>query len=182
MNNSVNPLYRYAMTQSRRQFFSTVGKGIGVAALSSLLGDDGYASEDPSESQTAPFGPHFAPKAKRVIYLFQSGGPSQIDLFDHKPYMDKVRGQDLPDSIRRGQRLTGMTSGQDRFPVANSIFEFNRHGQSGATVSELMPYTASIADEICFIKSMKSVHAAKPSADWSTGFSAINFSSSFWIE
>ena len=154
MNDSVNPLYRYSMTQSRRQFFSTVGKGIGVAALSSLLGDDGYASDGSAESQGVPFGPHFAPKAKRVIYLFQSGGPSQIDLFDHKPYMDKVRGQDLPDSIRRGQRLTGMTSGQDRFPVANSIFEFSRHGQSGATVSELMPHTASIVDEICFIKSM----------------------------
>ena len=154
MNDSVNPLYRYSMTQSRRQFFSTVGKGIGVAALSSLLGDDGYASDGSAESQAVPFGPHFAPKAKRVIYLFQSGGPSQIDLFDHKPYMDKVRGEDLPDSIRRGQRLTGMTSGQDSFPVANSIFEFSRHGQSGATVSELMPHTASIVDEICFIKSM----------------------------
>ena len=153
MSNSVNPLYRYAMTQSRRQFFSTVGKGIGVAALSSLLGEDGYASEVPSESQPPPFGPHFAPKAKRVIYLFQSGGPSQIDLFDHKPYMDSS----WPGSTglhSQGPALTGMTSGQDRFPVANSIFEFSRHGQSGATVSELMPHTASIVDEICFIKSM----------------------------
>jgi len=154
MNNSENPLYRYAMTQSRRRFFSTMGKGIGVAALSSLLGEDGYASEGPAESKAVQFGPHFVPKAKRVIYLFQSGGPSQLDLFDYKPDMDQVRGQDLPDSIRMGQRLTGMTSGQDRFPVANSIFKFSRHGQSGATVSELMPHTASIVDEICFIKSM----------------------------
>jgi len=154
MNKEMNPLYRYALTQSRRQFFSTVGKGVGVAALSSLLSDDGYANERPTESESWPLGPHFTPKAKRVIYLFQSGGPSQIDLFDYKPYMDKVRGQDLPDSIRMGQRLTGMTSGQDRFPVANSLFKFGQHGQSRATVSELMPHTASIVDEICFIKSM----------------------------
>ena len=90
-------------------------------------------------------------QSKPGIYLFQSGGPSQIDLFDHKPYMDRFVARSTGLHCR-GQRLTGMTSGQDRFPVANSIFEFSRHGQSGATVSELMPHTASIVDEICFIK------------------------------
>src|SRR5688572_15482434 len=98
--------------------------------------------------------PHFAPKPKRVIYLFQSGGPSQLDLFDHKPGLEKLRGQDLPDSVRRGQRLTGMTAHQSRFPTAPSIFQFAQHGQSGATLSELLPNTAKIADELCFIKSM----------------------------
>lgn len=154
MNDPLNPLSGYLMSQSRRQFFSTVGKGIGVAALGSLLSEDGYASQESATSYGPMNRPHFAPKAKRVIYLFQSGGPSQLDLFDHKPYMEQARGQDLPESIRMGQRLTGMTSGQDRFPVANSIFEFSRHGQSGATVSELMPHIASISDQLCFIKSM----------------------------
>src|SRR5439155_8616786 len=98
--------------------------------------------------------PHHRPTARRVIYLFQSGAPSQMDLFDHKPALREMRGQDLPDSIRRGQRLTAMTATQDRFPVAPSIYRFARHGRSGAWISELLPHTARIADELCFIKSM----------------------------
>jgi len=98
--------------------------------------------------------PHFAPKAKRVIYLFQSGGPSQMDLFDYKPRLVELRGSDLPDSIRKGQRLTGMTSTQATFPVVPSLFQFKQHGHSGAWVSELLPYTAKITDDLCFIKSM----------------------------
>ncbi len=98
--------------------------------------------------------PHFAPKAKRVIYLFQSGAPSQLDLFDYKPQLAKTHGTDLPDSIRNGQRLTAMTAGQTSFPVAQSIFKFAQHGQSGAWLSELLPHTAKIADDLCFIKSM----------------------------
>ncbi len=97
---------------------------------------------------------HFAPKAKRVIYLFQSGAPSQIELFDHKPALAKLRGTELPDSIRRGQRLTGMTATQTSFPLVPSQFEFKQRGQSGAWVSELMPHVAKIADKLCFIKSM----------------------------
>ncbi|MDX1980130.1 MAG: DUF1501 domain-containing protein, partial [Bryobacteraceae bacterium] len=97
---------------------------------------------------------HFAPKAKRVIYLFQSGGPSQIDLFDHKPGLGKLQGADLPDSIRKGQRLTGMTAAQTSFPVASSRFTFARHGNSGAELSDLLPHTASIADEIAIIRSL----------------------------
>jgi len=98
--------------------------------------------------------PHFAPKAKRVIYLFQSGAPSQMDLFDYKPALAKLRGSDLPDSVRKGQRLTSMTSRQERFPVAPSKFAFAQHGQCGAWISELLPHTAKIVDELCFIKSL----------------------------
>src|SRR6202035_1787254 len=98
--------------------------------------------------------PHFPPKAKRVIYLFQSGAPSQMELFDYKPKLSDYRGAELPDSIRMGQRLTGMTSTQSSFPVAPSLFHFAQHGSSGAWVSELLPHTARIADELCFIRSM----------------------------
>jgi hypothetical protein len=99
-------------------------------------------------------GPHYTPKAKRVIYLFQSGGPSQLDLFDYKPLLNKMNGEDLPESVRKGQRLTGMTAGQASFPLAGTRWNFNQYGQSGAWVSDLMPYTAKVVDELCFIKSM----------------------------
>jgi hypothetical protein len=98
--------------------------------------------------------PHFAPKAKRVIYLFQSGAPSQLDLFDHKPKLASLRGSELPESIRQGQRLTGMTSSQASFPVAPSLFGFKQHGDSAAWVSDLLPHTAAIADRLTFIKSL----------------------------
>src|ERR1044071_5199064 len=96
--------------------------------------------------------PHFAPKAKRVIYLFQNGAPSQLDLFDYKPLLQKMHGEDLPASIRMGQRLTGMTSGQDRFPLAGTRFKFGEYGQARAQISELLPYTAGVVDDICIIK------------------------------
>ena len=98
--------------------------------------------------------PHFRPKVKRVIYLFQNGGPSQMELFDYKPLLAELNGKELPESVRKGQRLTGMTSGQTSFPLAGSQFAFKQYGQSGAWVSELMPYTSQIVDELCFIKSM----------------------------
>jgi len=98
--------------------------------------------------------PHFAPKAKRVIYLFQSGAPSQLDLFDHKPLLAARHGTDLPDSIRQGQRLTGMTATQERFPIAPTRFRFTQHGRSGTWLSELLPHTARVADELCFIKTL----------------------------
>ncbi|MEP0132171.1 MAG: DUF1501 domain-containing protein [Eudoraea sp.] len=98
--------------------------------------------------------PHFPPRVKRVIYLFQSGAPSQLDLFDYKPLLNKMNGQDLPESIRGGQRLTGMTAGQASFPLAGTLFNFKQHGDSGAWMSDLMPHTAKIVDELCFIKSM----------------------------
>ncbi|MDZ7638333.1 MAG: DUF1501 domain-containing protein [Bryobacterales bacterium] len=98
--------------------------------------------------------PHFAPKAKRVIYLHQSGAPSQMDLFDYKPALNQHHGKELPDSIRQGQRITGMTSGQSSFPVARSIFSFAQYGQSGAWLSELIPHHRKIADDICILKTM----------------------------
>lgn len=142
----MHPLGQYLDLHTRRHFLGRAGAGVGLAALATLLG----------ESQAAPLQglPHFTPRAKRVIYLFQSGAPSQMDLFDHKPRLRDLRGTELPDSIRRGQRLTGMTATQESFPVAPSRFAFRRHGRSGAWVSELLPHTARIADELCFVKSM----------------------------
>src|SRR5262245_23763510 len=145
----ISPLDEYRLQLTRRQFFNRCSLSIGTAALLALLKEDGLAA-----AEGLPGLPHFAPKAKRVIYLFQSGGPSQLELFDHKPQLEKLRGQDLPDSVRRGQRLTGMTAYQSKFPVAPSIYKFAQHGQSGASLSELLPHTAKIADDICFIKSM----------------------------
>ena len=133
---------------TRRLFFQRSGITLGSAALASLLREDATAYDSPSPL------PHFPAKAKRVIYLCQSGGPSQMDLFDHKPKLTERFDQDLPESVIRGQRLTTMTSGQKRFPVAPSAFKFQRHGQSGAWVSELMPHTARITDRLCFVRSM----------------------------
>lgn len=130
---------------TRRHFFSRSATGLGAAALASLLKADG----------ALPGLPHFAPAAKRVIYLFQHGAPSQLDLFDYKPALVPQRGKDLPDSVRMGQRLTGMTAYQTTYPTAPSIFTFAQRGQSGMWLSELLPHTAKVADEICLIKSMK---------------------------
>ncbi len=145
---------------TRRQLFGLASTGIGVAALASLLDQDLQASTAGDEVNKNPQTgglvglPHFAPKAKRVIFLHQSGGPSQIDLFDYKPVLRKYQGTELPDSVRRGQRITGMTSGQGTLPVASSIFKFRQCGESGSWVSELLPYTAKIVDEITIIKTV----------------------------
>ncbi len=132
---------------TRRYFFGKAAAGLGTAALASLLQAD-------ESSGAMPGIPHFPPTAKRVIYLFQSGAPSQMDLFDYKPRLQDLAKTELPDSIRGGQRLTGMTSGQTSFPVAPSIFPFQQHGNSGAWVSSLMPNLAKVADDLCFVKSM----------------------------
>jgi hypothetical protein len=132
---------------TRRHFFSRTATGLGVAALTQLLGAT-------TEPKGLPGLPHFAPKAKRVIYLFQSGGPSQMELFDYKPKLVDLQNTDLPESVRMGQRLTGMSASQSRFPVVPSRFRFSRHGQAGAWVSELLPHTAKIADDLTFIRSM----------------------------
>ena len=142
---------------SRRDFLTRTSLGMGAIALGSLI--------NPTTAFSAPFGevdpikgilgtPHFAPKAKRIIYLFQSGAPSQLETFDYKPLLRERNGEELPASIRGGQRLTGMSSGQKTFPLAGSQFDFHQHGESGAWVSELFPYTSKIVDELCFIKSM----------------------------
>lgn len=156
-----NPITDHSLLQNRRTFLAKTAKGIGAAALATLMGN-GLSSCVNGLGETAPeralkgilSNPHFAPKAKRVIYLFQSGGPSQLELFDYKPMLTKMRGQDLPESIRQGQRLTGMTSGQTVFPLADSLYKFKQHGQSGAWMSELLPYTSQVADDLCIIKSM----------------------------
>lgn len=137
---------------SRRGFLSRSASVLSVAALASLVGE-----ESARAGNVAAGGPalsHFTPKARRVIYLFQSGAPSQLDLFDYKPKLAAAQATELPDSVRMGQRLTGMTSRQASFPVAASKFKFAQHGQSGAWLSELLPHTARVADELCFIKSM----------------------------
>jgi hypothetical protein len=132
----------------RRAFLGR--SALGLATLATLFHEEGRSAE----GDGLPGLPHFTPKARRVIYLFQSGAPSQMDLFDYKPKLREKRGEELPESVRRGQRLTGMTSRQDSFPVAPSRFKFTRHGQSGAWVSELLPHTAGVVDELCFVKSL----------------------------
>ena len=145
---------------SRRHFFGLNAAGLGTAVLATLLGED-LRAENANMGQPAdrpfpglPGMPHFAPKAKRVIWLFQSGAPSQMELFDYKPLLETRQGEELPDSVRKGQRLTGMTATQETFPLVPSAFKFAQHGNSGAWVSELLPYTAKVADQLCFIKSM----------------------------
>ncbi len=130
---------------TRRHFFGKSAHGLGVAALGSLMNQDLRAE--------STF-PNFTPKAKRVIYLFQSGAPSQHDLFDWKPKLVQLRGQELPDSVRQGQRLTGMTATQASFPIAPTMYDFKQHGQSGAWMSNLLPHLAKRADQLTFIKSM----------------------------
>ena len=129
---------------NRRTFLKTSAHGFGALGLGSLLAEDGGVL----------LGTHHKPKAKRIIYMFQSGAPSQMDLFDPKPDLGAKFSEDLPDSIRMGQRITGMTSGQKTLPVAPSIFKFAQHGQSGAWLSELLPETAKVADDLCIIKTM----------------------------
>jgi hypothetical protein len=140
----------------RREFLSKTSLGMGALALGSLINPlSGMGSNMNKPSFGGVLGqPHFAPKAKRVIYLFQSGGPSHMELFDYKPMLEQMQGTDIPESVMGGQRLTGMSSGQASLPLVGSKFAFNQYGQSGAYMSELMPHTAKIVDELCIIKSM----------------------------
>ena len=145
----------YLKVQSRREFLTKSAMGFGALGLASLLNPTSLlAGTSRTDSNGLPGMPHFVSKAKRVIYLFQSGAPSQMDLFDPKPLLNKMYGEELPDSIRLGQRLTGMTAGQTSFPLAGSLFNFKQYGQSGAWMSELLPYQSKIVDELCFIHSM----------------------------
>ena len=142
---------------TRRRFLELSGSGIGAAALATLYNDDLLAQAPGAVG--APVGglpglPHFSPKTKRVIYLFQSGAPSQHELWDYNPKLTELRGTDLPPSVRGEQRLTAMTANQTSFPLVPSLFKFAQHGESRAWVSELMPHTAKIVDDLCFIKSM----------------------------
>ncbi|GIW87758.1 MAG: sulfatase [Isosphaeraceae bacterium] len=144
----MHPYDEQLRLMTRRHFFGRASNGLGLAALASLMSRSGRAG------QTGAVGPHFAPRARHVIYLHMVGGPSQMDLFDYKPQMADWFDKDLPDSVRMGQRLTTMTSGQARFPIAPSKYKFAQHGQCGMWVTELLPYTARMVDDLCFIRSM----------------------------
>jgi hypothetical protein len=148
-----SPMTHINFDMTRREFFGRFALGLGGAALAGLVQREAAAELVNPFAGALPAS-HLAPKAKRIIYLFMSGGPSQLDLFDYKPMLNKMNGEDLPESIRMGQRLTTMTANQARLPMAGSIFKFAQHGNSGAWISELLPYTAKMADELCIVKSL----------------------------
>ena len=159
----MNPLREAELLMTRRQLFGKATLGLGTAALTRLLSVGGLGSIaglasafDGQGLHGLPGMPTFAPKAKRVIYLFMSGGPSQLDLWDYKPKLNELFNTDLPDHIRRGQRITTMTSGQTRFPIAPSRFKFNQveNNDGGIFVSELLPHTSQVVKELCIVKSM----------------------------
>lgn len=139
---------------NRRHFLSKTSMGLGAAALASLLSPKALFGDRSGGLYGVLDSPHIIPKAKRIIYLFQSGGPSQQDMFDYKPKLREMHGDDLPPSVRGDQRLTGMTANQDGFPLAGSHYNFERYGDSGIYVSELMPHTAEVVDDLCFVKSV----------------------------
>ncbi len=147
----MHPFHESRLLQTRRQFFGRTASGIGIAALASLLDESvGRADSRPGTLRTL----HHTAQAKRVIYLFMSGGPSHIDLFDYKPQLRQLHGTELPASVRMGQRITGMTAGQTSFPCVAPMFRFARHGQCGLWLSELLPHTGTIVDDICVVKSL----------------------------
>jgi uncharacterized protein (DUF1501 family) len=148
----MNPVNQSLLLETRRQFLAKGSCGFGALALASLLGDSAGADEPARGGQ--PGLPHFAPRATRAVYLHMVGAPPQMDLYDYKPQMRAWYDRDLPDSIRNGQRLTTMTSGQSRFPIAPSIFRFRQHGQSGAWVSDLLPYTSRMVDDMAIVRSL----------------------------
>ncbi|MBN8627351.1 MAG: DUF1501 domain-containing protein [Planctomycetes bacterium] len=159
----MDPIHDYLLQQTRRQFFGTSGVRLGGAALGLLAASARGAApvskspaKPPAERVQPPLKglPHFAPRAKSIIYLHMNGGPSQIDTWDYKPELHKQFDKDLPDSIRKGQRITTMTSGQARLPVAPSMFKFAQHGKCGRWVSELLPHTAKHVDDIALIKTV----------------------------
>ncbi len=155
-----------AHSLTRRHFFGRTSLGIGTAALTGLFAEELAANERSASAAESVAGDlklngggvlptyHHSPKAKRIVYLFMSGGPSQIETFDYKPQLNEDNGKELPDSVRRGQRLTGMSGNQATLPIAGSIFKFQQHGQSGTWMSELLPHTAKVADELCVVKSV----------------------------
>ena len=157
----MNPIEESGLLVNRRHFFRRGASGVGAMALATLFNPELLGAAPSLATNNGPgYGPgrpgptHFPAKAKRVIYLCQSGAPSQIDTFDYKPSLEKLDGQNLPDSIRGGQRLTGMTSGQESFPAAKSFLPFRQHGESGQWISDLLPWHGRIADDICIIRSM----------------------------
>jgi len=152
----MNPLEENVLQSTRRSFLGRTGAGVGSMGLASLLNPDLFAAREPARNRIGGLAdlPHLAPKAKRVIYLFQSGGPAQMDLFDPKPHLAKRFGEETPKSVYPDDRKTTMTSGQTSFPVAPSRYKFPKHGQSGIEISEMLPYLSQHADDLCVIRSM----------------------------
>src|SRR5215204_1420484 len=148
-----NEFIERRLSMNRRRFLSRLGMGVGGVALGSLLIPDLFSGGSDEELVVKGL-PHFAPKAKRIIYLFQNGAPSQLDLFDYKPMLQKMHGEELPASIRMGQRLTGMTAFQKGYPLAGTAFKFDQYGQARAWITELLPHTAKVVDDMCIIKSI----------------------------
>jgi hypothetical protein len=158
LRSSNRDLQQIEKTLDRREFLTKTSLGLGAMALGSLMGAEKLFASSGTNPLSGPNGipnlPHHIPKAKRIIYLFQSGGPSQLETFDYKPKLYDMQGQELPESVRGGQRLTGMSADQTSLPVASSIYKFDQYGESRAWVSELMPHTAQVVDDLCFIKTM----------------------------
>lgn len=150
----MHPIHEYHLNQTRRQFFGATGLRLGGIAMAMLAGDRAKSQTPPRVHPPLPGFPHFPPKAKAVIYLHTNGGPSQLDTFDYKPNLIDHFDKDLPESVRKGQRITTMTSHQSRLPVAPSMFKFHQHGQCGMWVSELLPHTAKWADDIALVKTV----------------------------
>jgi hypothetical protein len=150
----MHPFDEVVVNEARRQFFGQAARGLGLTALASLLGRNAWGNGKTAGAGGLPGLPHFTPRAKRAIYLHMVGAPPQMDLWDYKPAMKDWYDKDLPDSVRKGQRLTTMTSNQTRFPIAPSVFKFAQHGQSGAWVSELLPYTARMVDDMAIVRSL----------------------------
>jgi len=152
----MNPFFERDLRLTRRELFGRSAKGLGAIALMSLFGEEGLAIQGPAQKGLPGQKgiPHFRPKAKRVIVLWQGGAPSQVDLFDPKPNLEKMRLEELPDSVRSRSRLSTMTSGQGKYPILPAIRPFRKYGQSGLELSELLPHIGGIADEICLIRSM----------------------------
>ena len=154
----MNPEFEKALALTRRQFFGRAATGVGIAALASMLQQEGLAAPPPSTASSGmpplPGLPHFKPTAKRVVVLWQGGAPSHVDLFDYKPGLEALRGQQIPDSVRAQGRLSTMTAGQKTYPVLPPIKPFKSYGKSGLMLSSMLPHIGSIADEICLVKSM----------------------------
>ncbi|MEM7654856.1 MAG: DUF1501 domain-containing protein [Bacteroidota bacterium] len=147
-------IHSLKQAMDRRNFLTKTSLGLGSLALGSLLNGGKLMASPAPSGRGLPDLPHFAPKAKRVVYLFQSGGPSQLETFDYKPKLQQYFGEDLPPSIRQGQRLTSMSASQSSLPIAPARFSFAQHGNNQTWVSELLPYTAKVVDEICIVRSM----------------------------
>lgn len=153
----MNPIFQRDLHLNRREFFGRSATGIGVAALAGLMGRDLFGAGQTGVNGLPPLPglPHFPPKAKRVVVLWQGGAPSQVDLFDYKPGLAKRRMEELPESVRAGTRLSTMTASQKKYPIVPAIKPFRQYGKSGMWLSEMLPHIGSMADDICLVNTMR---------------------------